>query len=79
MLVSLVQERSSDMGGEVVGLVRDIIASADWVPVVGVVAYLVIAGCDLREAVSARRTGRPYATKVVRGVAYAVLGVKLLL
>lgn len=67
------------MGGGMVGKARDIIASADWVPVVGVVAYLVVAGCDLREAVAARRAKRPYATKVVKGVAYAVLGVKLLL
>jgi hypothetical protein len=61
------------------GWVRDIIAGADWVPVVGVVAYLVIASCDLREAVAARRAGRRCGAAVVKGVAYVVLGVKLLM
>lgn len=67
------------MVGEVVGLVRDIIGGSDWVPVVGVGAYLLIAACEVCEAVAARRAGRHCAAMVMKGVAYTVLGVKLVL
>jgi hypothetical protein len=67
------------MGWGVVELADDIIAVAERVPVVGVVAYLAIAACDLREAAESRWEGRPCAAAVVNKVAYVVLGVKLLL